>query len=208
MELPNKFKFTVPMCNDQPNFYEAEKIDNKWWNVSWKSNNIENRTRFSNIEIERLFESGDWVMILEKCNGVDKDGNDLNFSIHDLKPFQRFKTKNGEMWIVAPHSFGMYQSFGIRHDESWTPFTILPDINALDFNAVEVYAVPNQSHKMLDPNSYGDLIWKYIDQSNVERKEFLMKEIDSTMNRIQKSYEEAANLNALHNKLLAEYDKL
>lgn len=89
-------------------------------------------------------------------NGVDAEGNPLNFTVDDLKPFMRAVSKSEGSWIVGPDVQEGSQCF-IRIGD-WLPFSYFDDSD--EWTIVEVYAAPEFNGRLLDVAENGKLIWK------------------------------------------------
>lgn len=110
-------------------------------------------------------ESKKWKDIKEikaepvKCNGVDAEGNPLNFTEKDLKVFQRMEFANGCVFIVVHGSYEE-ELVGVGKDgrgiNSWMPFGV-EDCD--DWNTVAVYSKKEFQNDVLDASTKGKLIW-------------------------------------------------
>lgn len=108
-----------------------------------------------------------------KFNGVDADGNPKNFTVADLKPFQRVVTKAGGMFIAAPDALAVDPSSAeliLVEQFGWINFHTPDnekskrDETVEKFAAVAVYDLPECNSDLLNLVIAGKLIWEYKEQ--------------------------------------------
>lgn len=157
MNLPDKFQFKFFTDND---IYTVVKKGNEYL-VTWSHGSAGSCTYSAEI-IQRNIEKGNWI-IQQEANGVDAEGNPLNFTVEDLKPFMRVVLRNNNRYIVCPSHNGkevhlVSNNNLVGHNDAYF------DANAVgktttNFEIVKVYAQP-QYWEMLDVYEGGPLLWK------------------------------------------------
>lgn len=100
---------------------------------------------------------------LAKPNGVDSVNSPLNFSLSDLKPFQRVKLRRGDFAAVG-REFDGRPTLNFT-DGQWS-IALLGNAEPLDI--VEVYDVPTiyNTYAILE---CGKLLWKEVDATELAR---------------------------------------
>lgn len=102
--------------------------------------------------------------VISQPNGVDGDGNPIEFTVADLKPFQRVVMKNGETGVVAYEQYGnLCICFTGREYKTYNEAYFAHDCkHHVPFVITEVYAPPHVNRAM-DYKERGSLVFKAKD---------------------------------------------
>jgi hypothetical protein len=168
---PEKFNFFHVL--EPARIFTATKYDNSHYVITLENVRLSGRSKYTIETVNKYIKNCEWqiveTVVEQKFNGTDINGEAINFTAKDLKPLQRFKTRNGDMHVVVANSQKDLDSFdnliGVSKD-GWMPFD--PTNNEIDaYKAIAVYDVPFLNRDLLDPTIFGELIW----QLNGEKSE-------------------------------------
>lgn len=180
-------------------------LNKEYWN--WKEH-----------QIIRNLSSGDWKIIEQNkeeamANGVDKDGNPMNFTKDMLKPFMRVVTKSEGNWMVVPNAYSEGELCVSRFNfkggyGGWNHF-YTPDSEEakedvrsyMPYAVVAIYAAPNNNNQVLNVEDLGELIWEYKSPEDLAanealkvRKAYLQKQLEEVEENLASLKEELAAL--------------
>lgn len=174
-DLPNEFEYVIPAGSGEKYFMrrltEDEESGSAYKRLARTYTNTDgsfSKSFWLESAVLQKLNSGEWVIPADSvCNGVDANNNPLNFTYADLQPMYRFKTANNGRFICVPRN--KYQSvpgtlIGVNSSGDWIEFRD-QDHSEKEWRPVAVYAAPNGSEEMFDPNKVGDLIWKVANQA-------------------------------------------
>lgn len=152
MKLPEKFQFKHFKSDD---LYTATKSGEEYL-VTWK-HGTEGSVRYVTSSAYDNVANKYWI--IQQTNGVDAEGNPLNFTVEDLKPFMRAQTRCGRLYVVCPgtgeDAFHLVRETG--HNRAY--FDAAAVDGYTDSEITAVYAQPAY-WDMLDPCTSGPLLWK------------------------------------------------
>jgi hypothetical protein len=135
-------------------------------------------------------------MVPYEANGVDAEGKPFHFTKDMLKPFMRVATESGCTYIVAPAS-NKYLSetaigdfIGVRAG-CWLQLYFN---NRDKYSIKEVYEAPELNQSLMDPNSKGKLIWRYVEPAKQIQKSEMQKQLEAVGDQIKALQDEYAKL--------------
>jgi hypothetical protein len=144
--------YNVNVSNYDRNFvstYSVEEVREKICNGNW--------------EITKILKGFGYGEKVEQVatNGTDSNGLPVRFYDTMWKFGQRFKTRDGDSFIVVPNVQENVdcEFVGINSHNDWLRCEIDRINNCDTFDIVEVYDVPVENAKTLDINKFGKLIW-------------------------------------------------
>jgi hypothetical protein len=196
--LPEKFKFKNLLGLD----YAAELVGTQY-EIS-RNNNMMS-VKFSPSLVKKYLDDKMWT-IVEDANGTNASGNPFNFTEDMLKPFMRVKTNNGKMWIVVPNvqvsgnkdSNDSNDLHILANKSGWVEFytdtckkygehkTEVDD----EYESIAVYKSPAYNREMLDPEEYGELVWKRTEENQILKDENNFKQrlkyLEDTLDGVRK----------------------
>lgn len=113
-----------------------------------------------------------------------------------LKPFQRVRLGNGNVYIVVeiPESHVNSNRSGLigLRPQGWVSLTLPNDFGNLDWCIVEVYAPPQLVENFFDANRFGKTLWQYAKAETYEKlNQLLIKrcELDTQIATLEKEIE-------------------
>lgn len=140
---------------------------------------------------------------LTDYNGVDGEGNPINFSESNLKLLQRCVFANGDEVIVT--QIGEVVAGTYAKDDTWCGVQ-LENVHDSKFNLVKVYDAPMSPWMMLNPEYKGKLVWERTFPKEDCSKEHsaLQKRVEFFQTHIDAVQENLESLKAEFEKLKEE----
>jgi hypothetical protein len=132
------------------------------YEITWKDADAGHSPEVCSVEdANYCLKQGYWTLLSRiKPNGVNKEGDPLQFNIEDLKINQRVMLRNGGIYIVAVGEQLIFDMgtqgklVGVSQD-GWNRL-IMDNGN---YSIVTVYAPPENNYELFKHKCLGELIW-------------------------------------------------
>lgn len=150
------FQFTLnPKLSSS--IYTATPVSDRF-DISWEGEDFKSALNYSSKIVKDNLANGSWVLYQEpvKCNGVDGEGNPLEFSENLLKPFMRAVTRNGNEYLVAKLNDKVF----IVREEGWCSLRIGEMSSEFGYDIISIYNPPTCYINILKLSVRGELVWK------------------------------------------------
>lgn len=161
----------------------------------WRIRNTESGWESSGLYREAYFKEYRYHIIdePEQFNGIDAEGNPLDFTDEDFQPFQRALLRNGDIKMVTLDQKG--NKLLVSADGMWQMARVEPGFGEGKFDVMEVYSPPRYSHLTAIVEEHGKVVWKRTDPAKEALRKQLESDIQEARSTLADLEEKLAELN-------------
>ena len=142
-----------------------------------------------------------------EANGVDAEGNPLNFTEDMLKPFQRVELRDRSGIHIVAHNVqsGYDTKWALIHKHGWNTFSTNREnrgsTEPSPFDVVAVYEAPGLNYELFDFDVKGKLVWTADTKAQVTaRQKELQQKLITAATEVASA---TARMNAIKEELQA-----
>lgn len=174
------YKFKFISSEGSGDICSCEPYEYNFYKISWQKEDghvTSGSARHYCTSVEDFIKNGYWVM--ETTNGVDAEGNPLNFTKADLKPFMRVVLRDGTTYIVVENHSDKFFARENGYSYSKPNENLLGAYTAND--VVKVYDYPPQHNHILISLCKGKLLWKRVEAPVKTEQEIAIEALEKSI---------------------------